>query len=366
MNSYAFVAMPFAPEYLPVYTELIVPPFRAAGWRIDRVDEEAHLELITKRVIEKILEADLIVAVLTSYNRNVMYELGVSHAFRKPTLILAASLNDLPFDLAQLRCLKYGDAVDSVDPQLVRNQIKSVIEEFSATTLNYGNPVTSLVPDPFAFIFPLDPFDTLNLQREMIVEKGSRLRHSGKRIKEIDERTVELTSEEGGLFGTFRTWQRSLVLAFVAALLVRDLHENASIISSEMPELLITSREFLEKSRNVAPYNRNLYQLKSIIREIRETLIAIYGDQKNSAHRIQEAFRRLNSGSLRVFSKLVSRFVSIELFTFLFEGAWRDYDVRAGEFPALCEKAQALAQMLEGEIRELTLLEEETVRRIQQ
>ena len=50
-----------------------------------------------------ISDADLVVADLTGLNANVMYEVGVAHALRKPTLVVTQEIDELPFDLRTSR-----------------------------------------------------------------------------------------------------------------------------------------------------------------------------------------------------------------------------------------------------------------------
>jgi hypothetical protein len=52
--------------------------------------------------------ADLIVADLTGKNANVFYEVGICHALEKSVLLLAQSMDDVPFDLRHRRVLLYS------------------------------------------------------------------------------------------------------------------------------------------------------------------------------------------------------------------------------------------------------------------
>ena len=43
---------------------------------------------INKEIILELYQADLVIANLKTLNPNVMYELGISHSFRKPTITI--------------------------------------------------------------------------------------------------------------------------------------------------------------------------------------------------------------------------------------------------------------------------------------
>ena len=67
--------------------------------RIYRVDQSFGPDIKTK-MWSMIKHADIVVADITSYNPNVMYELGVRHAFKdKITIMISDHIRNLPFDI---------------------------------------------------------------------------------------------------------------------------------------------------------------------------------------------------------------------------------------------------------------------------
>jgi hypothetical protein len=59
------------------YTELIKPAVEAAGLKCIRADEIKHSGLIDDPMYDQLLTADVVVADLSTSNRNAIYELGV-------------------------------------------------------------------------------------------------------------------------------------------------------------------------------------------------------------------------------------------------------------------------------------------------
>src|SRR6478672_8506885 len=67
------------------YDNLIKPAVEAAGLKCIRADEIVHSGLIDVPMYEQLLKADVVVADISTSNRNAIYELGVRHALRPYT-----------------------------------------------------------------------------------------------------------------------------------------------------------------------------------------------------------------------------------------------------------------------------------------
>jgi tetratricopeptide (TPR) repeat protein len=72
------------------YQNLIKPAVEAAGLKCLRADEIKHSGLIDDPMYDQLLKADVVVADLSTSNRNAIYELGVRHALRPYTTVIIA------------------------------------------------------------------------------------------------------------------------------------------------------------------------------------------------------------------------------------------------------------------------------------
>jgi len=90
------------------FEDIIEPAVTAAGLDCIRADKIIHSTVIDKPMYDNLLEADLVIADLSTSNANALYELGVRHALRPhATIVIAESKFTFPFDLNHLSIAKY-------------------------------------------------------------------------------------------------------------------------------------------------------------------------------------------------------------------------------------------------------------------
>jgi hypothetical protein len=99
--------MPFGDAWTELYTQVYVPAIEAAGLRSERADEVFRAGSILRDIVGSVSRAAVVLADISENNRNVHYELGLAHAFGRPTLLV--SPKELPsfFDVGQERMLTY-------------------------------------------------------------------------------------------------------------------------------------------------------------------------------------------------------------------------------------------------------------------
>jgi hypothetical protein len=92
--------------------------------RADRISEPGR---ITMQVLRELSAADVVIADLTGLNANVMYELGIRQALRRPYVLLAQSGQELPFDLSDFRTIFYVLDLDGVSK--AQGELKPQLEK---------------------------------------------------------------------------------------------------------------------------------------------------------------------------------------------------------------------------------------------
>lgn len=76
-----------------------IEPALGEKYKVVAAHREYKIGSINDRVIKGVLEADLVIANLTTTNPNVMYELAIRHSFGKPVIVIAEEGTNLPFDV---------------------------------------------------------------------------------------------------------------------------------------------------------------------------------------------------------------------------------------------------------------------------
>lgn len=151
-----FVIMPFGnPKDDPqqarklelIYSQWIKPTIESikcpalVNERIEchRADKTNIPEEIITHIIENLVTSDFVIADLSGRSPNVFYELGVRHAVNNNTILIAESLDDIPFDLRGLRTIIY-----QYDPEHMlelKASLEQAINELLSKPDQIDNPV---------------------------------------------------------------------------------------------------------------------------------------------------------------------------------------------------------------------------------
>ncbi|MBK8027080.1 MAG: hypothetical protein IPK19_38265 [Chloroflexi bacterium] len=102
-----FVAMPFASELKPIYTDHILKVTGQLGLTCRRGDDFFTTNHIMQDVWSAIYQSELCIVDCTGRNPNVFYELGIAHTLGRKTILIVQSLDDIPFDLKAFRVIDY-------------------------------------------------------------------------------------------------------------------------------------------------------------------------------------------------------------------------------------------------------------------
>ncbi|MGX7742848.1 hypothetical protein [Rhodopseudomonas parapalustris] len=111
------------------------------SYKVKRADEDTDPGMIGDRVISDIINADLVVADLTDLNPNAFYELGIRHSTEKPTIHIARSGTNLPFDNISHRTI-FVDLSDWNSIEQARSRLTESVRAVTTKDYVVTNPIT--------------------------------------------------------------------------------------------------------------------------------------------------------------------------------------------------------------------------------
>jgi hypothetical protein len=148
--------MPFGGWLDDYYETIYRPAIEKAGLEPHRADDLYRPSTIVNDIWAYTSRAKLLLADLTGKNPNVFYELGLAHALAKPVILVAESMDDIPFDLRALRIIIY----DKNDPRwgdLLQEKVEGAVREV------LQSPQEAVLP---AFLHVRESSDTVVTPRE--------------------------------------------------------------------------------------------------------------------------------------------------------------------------------------------------------
>ncbi len=125
-----------------VLKHIITPAAKACGYdEVLRADKISEPGIITSQVIEHIINDSMVVADLTGPNPNVLYELAIRHAIRKPLVQLIQKGERVPFDVAATRVV-YLDHRDLDSADAAREEITKHMRAAEKDPTQVDNPIS--------------------------------------------------------------------------------------------------------------------------------------------------------------------------------------------------------------------------------
>lgn len=159
-----FVCMPLIDELRDVYEAIETEVRDTLGdqWKCAKADDLRRPGMVVERIVRSLLNSDLVIAVVAdpregnSINPNVMYELGIAHSFRKPTIVVADIRNQLPFNIQDVETIRLDLSSPAFLSELRRDLQRSLQDSEILEDLNGAriprNPVTTQLQGTRIFI----------------------------------------------------------------------------------------------------------------------------------------------------------------------------------------------------------------------
>ena len=126
-SSIGFCAMWFSDEVKPLWTDVIEPAIRSAGYEPLRIDSKQHNGKIDDEIMASIRGSRFVVADFTGGQGGVYYEAGFAHGLELPVIFMCREGDDLHFDIRQYNCIFWkADALEDAQARL-KNRILATL-----------------------------------------------------------------------------------------------------------------------------------------------------------------------------------------------------------------------------------------------
>lgn len=146
------------------YLEIIKPSVEKAGYKCIRGDEIMESGLIDQSMYQLLIKANLVIADITTYNPNAIYELGIRHAARPyATIVMKEKEGNIPFDISHTKIFEYTHMGEDISVKEARRCINDLHELIviidSAQTID--SPLFAYIPDALAHSLSSKDYDSL-------------------------------------------------------------------------------------------------------------------------------------------------------------------------------------------------------------
>lgn len=115
------------------YNTIIKPAVENAGYKCIRGDEVLESGIIDKSMYALLIHSDLVIADITTFNPNAIYELGIRHAARPySTIVMKEKDGNIPFDINHNKTFTYshmGEDIGSKEAERCVKALTAIINE---------------------------------------------------------------------------------------------------------------------------------------------------------------------------------------------------------------------------------------------
>lgn len=188
---HCFLIMPFsavpgiasAREWTRTFDELIKPAVESAGLGYACVRSAPLRGNLIRSIMDDIWKADALIADLTGQKANVFYELGVRHALRGRSLLIARRKRDIPSDLQSYAWHIYDDK-SKLGRDRFFNVVRDFLEDVETNPHRHDNPVEDFLQSEHqeAFLHRLLPQLATQVQNDAVRQAVADLADTYRRI----------------------------------------------------------------------------------------------------------------------------------------------------------------------------------------
>ncbi|MCP4548197.1 MAG: PAS domain S-box protein [bacterium] len=112
---HCYVAVPYRQEFHAIHDKILKPLAAQHKYMAQKADSKmVFTESMRTKMYGMIRNADFVIGDMTGDNPNVMYELGLAHAFGKPVIMISQD-NEIPVNVREYEFIHYQDTLAGLD-----------------------------------------------------------------------------------------------------------------------------------------------------------------------------------------------------------------------------------------------------------
>ncbi|MCM1302288.1 MAG: hypothetical protein NC250_09400 [Alistipes senegalensis] len=131
------------------YNKIIQPAVNSSNCICIRADEIIESGIIDKSMYALLYRAEIVIADISTYNPNAIYELGVRHTLKPySTIIIREDAGMIPFDISHCRILNYkhlGNEISDTEAKRCTQALKTLITNILANPQT-DSPLYTYIP----------------------------------------------------------------------------------------------------------------------------------------------------------------------------------------------------------------------------
>lgn len=131
------------------YKKIIRPAVQSCNYTCVRADEILDSGIIDRSMFALLYRAELVIADISTYNPNAVYELGTRHVLKPySTIIIKEDESKIPFDINHSRTLSYkhlGNEISAAEAKKCVRELKELITSITENPL-VDSPLYSFIP----------------------------------------------------------------------------------------------------------------------------------------------------------------------------------------------------------------------------
>lgn len=167
---------------------LFIPVLKELGYSWIRADQEDSAGSISRAIVERVINSEMVIADISDQNPNVFYEIAIRNAVHKPLIIIRSTGQKPPFDIQDTRAI----GVDMSKPNIWRPAMDKLKKQIESAVKDPKKASESILSD---FTFNIETDKKVDKESEVLLhvkDLQGQVKRVDKKLQQIDRQTQPL------------------------------------------------------------------------------------------------------------------------------------------------------------------------------